>query len=64
MPVSSEEQANERMSPGTHAPVYQGPQRDTLGGWRRQTPPIVEYLDETIEHVLAKQGRSDNRTPS
>jgi len=63
--MSAENRAHERSSPGTNAaPIYQRITNDAKNGWRRQTPPIVESLNETFEHVIAKQGRSDNRTPS
>lgn len=57
--------AYERSSPGTGpAPVFVGPTKDALEGWRLNTPPIVESANETLAHVRAKQGREDNRGPS
>jgi hypothetical protein len=47
--------------PGTGpAPKFRPPTKDIVGGWRRQTPPIVESLTETYEHIISKQGRDPN----
>jgi hypothetical protein len=52
----AEGRAKDRSDAGTNAaPIYEGPSRDALEGWRRITPAIVESLDETFEEVIAKQ---------
>lgn len=52
----AEGRAYDRSEPGTGpTPVYNGPSKDALNGWRINTPPIVESPTETLEEVLAKQ---------
>lgn len=44
---SYEERAYDRSEPGSGpTPVYEGPSRDVVGGWRINTPPIALEVDE------------------
>lgn len=54
MSSDSESRAFDRSEPGGN-PIYNGPSKDAINGWRLPTPPIVENLDETLEEVLARQ---------
>jgi hypothetical protein len=56
--ATGENQAYSQSEPGTGpAPVYDDSQNDLAikGGWRRDTPPIVEDPNETLEEIYAKQ---------
>lgn len=52
----AEGRAKDRSDAGTGAaPIYNGPTKDVVNGWRRTTPPIVVTPEETLEEVLARQ---------
>lgn len=50
----TETAAWDRSEPGGPL-VYRGPTKDVINGWRVQTPPIVEFPEETLEEIYAKQ---------